>query len=88
MAERSAVSGAQPLMEAGRPDDSQAGAEMNSYMYGTECPICHEVNPNGRYQSHESRMSFCGNHTREEVDKWLYRPAKREKQPKNWRVSR
>lgn len=49
---------------------------MNSYMYGVECYICHEVNPNGRYQSHEGKFYFCPKHTRQEVDDWQSQPEK------------
>jgi hypothetical protein len=48
---------------------------MNNYMYGVECKICHEVNPHGRYQSHESRFYFCSKHTQQEIDDWQSQPA-------------
>jgi hypothetical protein len=48
---------------------------METYMYGVECSICHEVNPNGRYRSHESRFYICGKHKRQEVDDWQSQPA-------------
>ena len=47
---------------------------MNSYMYGLECHICHEVDPDGRYQSHQSRFYFCPKHTRQEVDDYQSQP--------------
>ena len=45
-----------------------------SYMYGTECPICHSKSPTARYLSHESRYSYCGNHTRQEISDWESQP--------------
>lgn len=47
---------------------------MNSYCYGIECYICHEVNPDGRYRSDGSRFYFCDKHTRQEVDDWQSQP--------------
>lgn len=45
-----------------------------SYMYGTECYICREVNPHGRYLSHESRMYFCGKHSAYEISDFQSQP--------------
>ena len=45
-----------------------------SYMYGTECPICHSKSPTAHYLSHDSRYSYCGNHTRQEISDWESQP--------------
>ena len=51
----------------------------NCYMYGTECPICHDKNPGGRYLPHQSRFVFCGKHTTQEKLDWESQPSEPKK---------
>ncbi len=55
----------------------------DALMRGTVCPICGDVNPNGYYRNHESNQRFCTKHTHDQIDKWMCKPAKIERE-KNW----